>query len=348
MPDGGIMTGGTIVLIVLLIFVAFLLSKGFRIVQQSREVVVERLGKFHTVLKPGPHILIPILDNVVKEFDMREIVQEQEPSSVITRDNATVRINAVTYFRIMNVQAAAYRVANFTMAMDQLIVTTLRNLIGELELDEVLNGRNVINAKLQGVLDESTHEWGLKVSRVEIKEITPLGDVAEAMDKQMVAERTRRAQILQAEGSKSSAILQAEGQKQAAILKAEAEREVVLIRTKAEADALKVTADAQRTAIQEVLSVLGPKAIESYLTLKYIEALPKVADGRGATVFLPGMGGPGGDMMGGGGGGNPISTAVAQAAVAGAAMRAGMMPPQAQQQHPAPAPAPGQGPQRLA
>lgn len=340
------MTGATLFLLGALMFVAFLVTKGFRIVPQDHEVVVERFGKFHTVLKPGPHVLIPILDKVVKEFDMRETVQEQEPLAVITRDNATVRINAVTYFRIMNVQAAAYRVANFNVAMDQLIVTTLRNLIGELELDEVLNGRNVINAKLQGVLDESTHEWGLKVSRVEIKEITPLGEVAEAMDKQMVAERTRRAQILQAEGSKSAAILQAEGQKQAAILKAEAEREVVLIRTKAEADALKVTAEAQRTAIQEVLGVMGPKAVESYLAMKYIEALPKVADGRGATVFLPGMGGPGGDFLGGHGAPNPVSAAVSQAAIAGAAMRAGMMPPQAQGHQPAPAPG-QQPPQRI-
>lgn len=335
------MTGGAIVLVFAFLFAIFLITKGFRIVQQSREVVVERLGKFHTVLKPGPHVLIPILDNVVKEFDMREIVQELEPAAMITRDNATVRISVVTYFRITNVQAAAYRVANFTVAMDQLIVTTLRSLIGELELDEVLNGRNVINSKLQGTLDEHTTEWGLKVSRVEIKEVMPLGEVAEAMDKQMVAERTRRAQILAAEGAKSAAILQAEGQKQAAILKAEAEREVVLIRTKAEADALKVTAEAQKASIQEVLSVMGAKAVESYLAMKYIEALPKIADGRGSTVFLPPMGGHGGDFVAGQGGGQPLAQAVSQAAIAGAAMRAGMMPPA-----PAPAPAPGQGQQQ--
>jgi regulator of protease activity HflC (stomatin/prohibitin superfamily) len=270
-----------------LLFVVIIAFKCLVIVQQGRTAVIERLGRFSGLLGPGPHFIMPFVDQVVKTFDTRETVHDFEPTAVITKDNATVRINAVTYFRVTDVKAAMYNVQNFSRAMDSLIITTLRNLIGEFELDEALNGRTAINTKLQGILDEATHGWGLKVSRVELKEITPLGDIKDAMDKQMVAERTRRAQILEAEGSKRSAILHAEGAKESSVLRAEGERDVVIIRAKAEAEALLMSSQAQRDAIREVISAFSQGADEKYLQLKYLEALPQMANGKGATVFMP-------------------------------------------------------------
>ncbi|MDB5097337.1 MAG: peptidase [Cyanobacteria bacterium RYN_339] len=299
---------------ILLLLVIFVVIKGFVIVHQGHVAVVERLGRFHALLPPGPHVLIPFLDSVVKTFDTRETVRDFEPTAVITKDNATVRINAVTYYRVTDVKAAAYNVQNFTHAMEQLIVTTMRNLIGELELDECLNGRTAINTKLQVILDEATHTWGLKVSRVELKEITPLGDIKDAMDKQMVAERTRRAQILEAEGSKRSAILHAEGAKESAVLRAEGERDVITIRAKAEADALVISSRAQRDAIREVISAFGAGAEEKYLQLKYLETLPAMADGKGTTVFMP----------------TQLGNVASMAAVAGEAFKLAQQPEQAQ------------------
>jgi regulator of protease activity HflC (stomatin/prohibitin superfamily) len=278
---GGVVFGIFAFLAIVVVF------KCAKVVHQGRIVVVERLGRYYKLMNPGLNFMIPFLDSAVRTFDTRETVHDFEPTAVITKDNATVRINAVTYYHITDVKAAAYKVQNFTHAMEQLIIVTLRNLIGELELDETLNGRTAINAKLQGILDEATHPWGLKVTRVELKEITPLGDIKDAMDKQMVAERTRRAQILEAEGSKGAAILQAEGAKSSAILRAEGEREVVLIRARAEAEAMMVAAQAQRDAIREIVSAFGQGAEDKYLQLKYLETLPQMANGRGSTVFMP-------------------------------------------------------------
>ncbi|MEB3220538.1 MAG: SPFH domain-containing protein [Candidatus Sericytochromatia bacterium] len=273
--------------IAFLVVVGFILVQGFQPISQTNCAIVERQGKFHKILPPGWHIIIPVFDRVAFRFDLRETLHDFEPTAVITKDNATVRINAVTYYQVTNPQAAAYKIQNFERAMEQLIITTLRNLIGELELDECLNGRNTINAKLQGILDEATHPWGLKVSRVELKEIKPLGEIAEAMDKQMVAERTRRAQILEAEGSKRSAVLQAEGAKESAILRAEGEREVVLIRAKAEAESALINARAQQEAIRQVVSAFGSQGEERYLQLRYMETMPAVAQGKASTIILP-------------------------------------------------------------
>ncbi|MFN3431273.1 MAG: SPFH domain-containing protein, partial [Candidatus Sericytochromatia bacterium] len=255
----------------LFIVAIVIVIKGFVPIQQSRVAVVERMGKFHKVLNPGWNLVNPMLDVVVRRFDMRETLHDFPPASVITRDNVSVRVNAVTYYRVTDVKAAAYNVQNYEQAMEQLIITTLRNLIGEMELDEVLNGRNTINTKLQGILDEATHAWGLKISRVELKEVAAQGEVAEAMDKQMVAERTRRAQILEAEGSKRSAVLHAEGAKESAILRAEGEREVVLIRAKAEAEAALIAAKAQQEAIRELISAFGSNGDEKFLQLRYLD-----------------------------------------------------------------------------
>jgi regulator of protease activity HflC (stomatin/prohibitin superfamily) len=279
----------------------------FTPISQTHCVIVERQGKFHKILPPGWHFITPVVDKVAFKFDLRETLHDFEPTAVITKDNATVRINAVTYYQVTNPQAAAYKIQNFERAMEQLIITTLRNLIGELELDECLNGRNTINTKLQGILDEATHAWGLKVSRVELKEIKPLGEIAEAMDKQMVAERTRRAQILEAEGSKRAAVLHAEGAKESAILRAEGEREVVLIRAKAEADATLIQARAQQDAIRQVVSAFGSQGDEKYLHLRYLETMPEVAQGKASTIFMP----------------SQLSGIASLAAVAGEAFRGG-------------------------
>ncbi|MEB3327712.1 MAG: SPFH domain-containing protein [Candidatus Sericytochromatia bacterium] len=267
--------------------VALFAVASFTPISQTKCAIIEAQGKYSRILGPGWHFIWPMWEKVAFRFDLRETLHDFEPTAVITKDNATVRINAVTYYQITNPHAAAYKIQDFERAMEQLIITTLRNLIGELELDECLNGRNTINTKLQGILDEATHAWGLKVSRVELKEIKPLGEIAEAMDKQMVAERTRRAQILEAEGSKRSAVLQAEGAKEAAILRAEGEREVVLIRAKAEADATLVQARAQQEAIRQVVSAFGSHGDEKFLQLRYMETMPAVAQGKASTIFLP-------------------------------------------------------------
>lgn len=315
---------GTFVMIAFAVVIVMLV-KGFVPINQAHCAVVERMGKFHKTLQPGWNFINPVLDTVRRRFDMREQLHDFEPTAVITKDNATVRINAVTYFQVTDPQRAFYKIQDYELAMEQLIITAMRNLIGELELDECLNGRNTINTKLQGVLDEATHPWGLKVSRVELKEITPLGEIAEAMDKQMVAERTRRAQILEAEGSKKAAVLQAEGAKESAILRAEGEREVVLIRAKAEADAMLMQAKAQQEAIREIVSAFGANAEEKYLQLRYLEMLPKLAEGKGSTVFMP----------------TQLGNVASVAAVAGEAFKA-MGAPVAQAALPAATPAPGQ------
>lgn len=282
----------------LIAVVLFALVKSFVVIHQAQCAIVERLGKYQTTLDPGVHLLVPFIDNIRIRFDMRETMHDFEPTAMITKDNATVRINAVTYFRVNEVKAATYNVDNYKLALENLIITTLRSLIGELELDECLNGRTIINTKLQGILDETTHPWGLKVTRVEIKEIRPMGEIADAMDKQMVAERTRRAQILEAEGSKRAAILEAEGAKESAILRAEGEREVLRIRAQAEADAAVIearaqadvtvlAAEAQQEAIRKVAGALGIDGEDKYLQLRYTEALPQMAQGKAATIFLP-------------------------------------------------------------
>ncbi|MEB3285283.1 MAG: SPFH domain-containing protein [Candidatus Sericytochromatia bacterium] len=286
--------------------IAIILLKSVVIISQAQSAIVENLGSYSRTLGPGLHWVVPFVERIRFRFDTRETLHDFEPTAMITKDNATVRINAVTYFRINEVKAAAYNVENYNLALENLIITTLRSLIGELELDECLNGRQVINTKLQGILDETTHPWGLKVSRVEIKEIRPMGEIADAMDKQMVAERTRRAQILEAEGFKRAAILSAEGAKESAVLKAEGERDVLRIRAQAEAEAaliearaqanvVIVKAEAQQEAIRKVADALGTSGEEKYLQLRYTEALPEIAQGSAATIFLP----PGFDKVAG-------------------------------------------------
>ncbi|MBC7474367.1 MAG: SPFH/Band 7/PHB domain protein [Candidatus Sericytochromatia bacterium] len=272
----------------ILVFVIITLMKLIIIVRQSEEYVVERFGRFNKTLKSGLNILIPYADKVAFRANLREQVHTFEPQPMITKDNATVNINAVTYFRIMDPHKAYYSVVSYEDAISQFIITTLRNLVGELELDETLTSRNHVNNKLQITLDEVTNHWGIKITRVEVKEITPLQEIAEAMSKQMVAERTKRAAILSAEGQKQAAILSSEGQKQAAILYSQGKQEALVLEAKGQAEATILKAQADKEAMQYIMSTFGTAdSKEMLLVLKYLEMLPKLADGKGTTLVVP-------------------------------------------------------------
>lgn len=282
------MQGSVVFTLILAAFVITFIAKTMRIVRQSEELVVERLGKYSRTLNSGFHILIPFIDRISFVADLREQLHTFEPQPVITHDNATVFLNAVTYFRITDSRKAFYAVSSYMDSIEQLIITTLRNLIGELELDQTLTSRNHVNTKLQSTLDEVTGNWGIKITRVEVKEITPAPDIAKAMSSQMVAERHKRAAILEAEGLKNSAILKAEGDKLARILEAEGIKESAVIEANGQAEAAIVKAQAEQTALKSLLGAFSSdKAEDRVLALKYLEMLPKLADGKGVSLVLP-------------------------------------------------------------
>jgi len=258
-----------------------------KIVRQSEEYVIERFGRYSRTLKSGLNIVLPYIDVVSFKADLREQVHTFEAQPMITKDNATVNINAVTYYRVIDSTKVCYSVSNFESAISQLIITTLRNVVGELELDETLSSRNLVNNKLQSVLDEVTFHWGIKVTRVEVKEITPSEEIAEAMSKQMVAERTKRAEILNAEGQKQAAILTAEGKKQAAILSAEGEKESNILISKGQAEAAIIKAEAEKRAMELIMYAFKNNSQENLMLLKYLEMFPKLAEGKGVTVVVP-------------------------------------------------------------
>lgn len=274
--------------ILIIIFIIITLKKLIIIVRQSEEYVIERFGRYSKTLQSGLNILVPYIDKVAFRANLREQVHTFEAQPMITKDNATVNINAVTYFRIVDPHKAYYSVTSYEDAISQFIITTLRNLVGELELDETLTSRNHVNNKLQVTLDEVTNHWGIKVTRVEVKEITPLQEIAEAMSKQMVAERTKRAAILAAEGEKQASILSSEGQKQAAILSAQGRKEALVLEAKGQAEAAILKAESEKQAMQYIMDTFGQeKQTEMLLILKYLEMLPKVAEGKGSTVVIP-------------------------------------------------------------
>jgi len=265
-----------------------LLAQMIRIVRQSEQAIVERLGRFSRTLDSGINFLIPVFDRVVFTADLREHIHTFEPQAMITQDNVTVYLNAVTYYRITDSAKAFYGVASFREAIEQLIITTLRNLIGELELDQTLTSRNTVNTKLQAVLDDVTSVWGIKVTRVEVKEITPARDIIEAMSSQMVAERRKRAAILEAEGAKRSSILKAEGDKMSRILEAEGHKESTVLESRGRAEAELIRAEAQRRALSELQQAFdSEQAEERVLALKYMEMLPRLADGKGVSLVVP-------------------------------------------------------------
>ena len=279
--------------IVILLFVIIITN--ISVVQQSRAYVVERLGAFHSVWGVGMHFKVPFIDRVARKVSLKEQVLDYPPQPVITKDNVTMQIDTVVYFQITDPKLYCYGVEQPMMAMETLTATTLRNIIGDLELDQTLTSRDVVNTKMRSILDEATDPWGIKVNRVELKNILPPADIQNSMEKQMKAERDRRQSILQAEGQKKSAILIAEGEKESAILKASAEKEAAILRAEAEKQAAILKADGEAQAILAVqqaladsIAMLNEKAPnDSVLRLKAIEAMQKVADGQATKIIIP-------------------------------------------------------------
>ena len=283
------------VLLIIVILALVIIISNISVVQQSRAYVVERLGAFHSVWGVGMHFKVPFIDRVARKVSLKEQVLDYPPQPVITKDNVTMQIDTVVYFQITDPKLYCYGVEQPMMAMETLTATTLRNIIGDLELDQTLTSRDVVNTKMRSILDEATDPWGIKVNRVELKNILPPADIQNSMEKQMKAERDRRQSILQAEGQKKSAILIAEGEKESAILKASAEKEAAILRAEAEKQAAILKADGEAQAILAVqqaladsIAMLNEKAPnDSVLRLKAIEAMQKVADGQATKIIIP-------------------------------------------------------------
>jgi regulator of protease activity HflC (stomatin/prohibitin superfamily) len=270
---------GTIALILIAVFVLVVLTvlaRAVRIVPQARAAIVERLGRYNRTLVPGLAVVVPFVDRVRPMIDLREQVVSFPPQPVITEDNLVVGIDTVIYFQVTDPKAATYEIANFIQAIEQLTVTTLRNVIGGLNLEETLTSRDEINNRLRGVLDEATGKWGIRVNRVELKAVDPPHSIQEAMEKQMRAERDRRAAILTAEGFKQSQILTAEGEKQAAILRAEGDRE-----------SRRLIAEGQASAIETVFAAIhAGKPDAELLAYQYLQVLPQIAQGDANKVWI--------------------------------------------------------------
>ncbi|MDY4755795.1 MAG: SPFH domain-containing protein [Candidatus Faecousia sp.] len=282
-------------MILILAVIFLLIIPNIKVVQQSRAYVIERLGAFQTVWGVGMHFKVPFIDRVARKVSLKEQVLDYPPQPVITKDNVTMQIDTVVYFQITDPKLYCYGVEQPMMAMETLTATTLRNIIGDLELDQTLTSRDVVNTKMRSILDEATDPWGIKVNRVELKNILPPADIQNSMEKQMKAERDRRQSILQAEGQKKSAILIAEGEKESAILKASAEKEAAILKAEAEKQAAILRADGEAAAIRAVqqaladsLGMLNEKAPnDNVLKLKAIEAMQKVADGQATKIIIP-------------------------------------------------------------
>jgi len=281
---------GVIVVVLLMIIIS-----NIAVVQQSRAYVIERLGAFQAVWGVGLHFKVPFIDRIARRVSLKEQVLDYPPQPVITKDNVTMQIDTVVYFSITDPKLYTYGVEQPMAAMETLTATTLRNIIGDLELDQTLTSRDIINTKMRAILDEATDPWGIKVNRVELKNILPPADIQSSMEKQMKAERDRRQAILQAEGQKKSAILIAEGERESAILKADAEKQAAILKAEAEQQAAILKADGEAQAILAVqkaladsLEMLNEKAPnDSVLRLKAIEAMQKVADGKATKIIIP-------------------------------------------------------------
>ncbi len=272
------------ILLVILILVAIIVIPCIKIVPQAKAYVIERIGSYYTTWQNGLHFKIPFVDRVSKTVSLKEIVKDFDPQPVITKDNVTMQIDTVVYFQITDPKLYTYGVENPVNAIENLTATTLRNIIGELELDQTLTSRDIINSKMRSILDEATDPWGIKVNRVEVKNILPPRDIQEAMEKQMRAERERREKILQAEGEKKSSILIAEGEKESAILRAEAQKESQIKIAEGEAEAMLKIKEAEAKGIELLKNA---KADSAVLTLKSYEALGKVADGQATKLIVP-------------------------------------------------------------
>ena len=284
-----------IVPVALVVIVLIVIIRNIAVVQQSKAYVIERLGAFHSVWGVGLHFKVPFIDRIAKRVSMKEQVLDYPPQPVITKDNVTMQIDTVVYFQITDPKLYTYGVEQPMMAMETLTATTLRNIIGDLELDQTLTSRDVVNTKMRAILDEATDPWGIKVNRVELKNILPPKDIQSSMEKQMKAERDRRQAILVAEGQRESAILVAQGEKESAILQADAEKQAAILRAEAEQQAAILKADGEAKAILaiqkamadslEMLNKAAPN--DQVIKLKAIEAMQKMADGQATKIIIP-------------------------------------------------------------
>ena len=287
--------GGVVVLLVVIVLVLWVLASCIRIVPQAYAVVLERLGAYKATWSTGIHFKVPFIERVARRVNLKEQVVDFPPQPVITKDNVTMQIDTVVFFQITDPKLYAYGVENPIMAIENLSATTLRNIIGDMELDETLTSREVINTKMRASLDVATDPWGIKVNRVELKNIIPPAAIQDAMEKQMKAERERREAILKAEGEKRSTILVAEGKKQSAILDAEAEKQAAILHAEAQKERMIKEAEGQAQAVLKVQQATAEGlrmikeagADESVLTLKSLEALTKVADGKATKIIIP-------------------------------------------------------------
>ena len=274
--------GFVILAIIVIAFIVVITN--ISVVQQSRAYVIERLGAFHSVWGVGMHFKVPFIDRIARRVSLKEQVLDYPPQPVITKDNVTMQIDTVVYFQITDPKLYAYGVEQPMAAMETLTATTLRNIIGDLELDQTLTSRDVVNTKMRSILDEATDPWGIKVNRVELKNILPPQDIQNSMEKQMKAERDRRLAILQAEGQKKSAILIAEGEKESAILRADAEKQAAILKAEGEAEAIRKVQQALADSL-EMLNKSAPS--DQVIKLKSIEAMQKVADGKATKIIIP-------------------------------------------------------------
>ena len=295
----------TVVLYVFIALVVIYILRGIKIVSQSETLIVERLGKYNRTLNAGINIILPIVEKAketvarrqdgrlvyTSRIDMREQVYDFDKQSVITKDNVMTEINALLYFQIVDPMKAVYEIQNLPVAIEKLTQTTLRNVVGEMELDETLTSRDTINSKLRNVLDDATNKWGVKVNRVELQDITPPESIRRTMELQMQAERNRRAEILKAEGEKQAQILNSEGEKQAEINAAEADKQANILKAEGEARAKILQAEAEATAIRNITEAVsngGADPVNYLLAVKYVEALKEIASGQqNKTVYLP-------------------------------------------------------------
>lgn len=274
----------TIIIVIIVIFIMIVVTRSVRIVSQSDAYVVERLGAYNRTLERGLHFVIPFIERISNRVTLKEIVKDFAPQPVITADNVTMQIDTVVYFQITDPTLYTYGVHNPINAIENLTATTLRNIIGDLELDQTLTSRDIINTQMRSILDEATDPWGIRVSRVEVKNILPPRDIQDAMEKQMRAERERRESILRAEGEKASQILVAEGQKEAIILNATAKKEAMIEEAIGQKEAIQKVYDAQVYGIEAIKNAFPT---EEYLRLQALETMAKVADGQSTKLILP-------------------------------------------------------------
>ena len=280
--------GGIIFLVILILFIAIIAYKSIKVVKQSEVYIIERLGKFHKVADAGLTIILPFVDHVRSVVSLKQQTMDIPPQGVITQDNVTITIDTVVFYQITDPAKAVYEIQSLKKGIEYLAITTIRDIVGKMDLDSTFSSRDMINEELRAILDEATDQWGCKIDRVEIKDITPPADIRDAMEKQMNAERNKRAQILQAEGERQSAITLAQGKKEAAILEAEAEKEAKIRRAAGEAEAIKKVAEARANEINLVYgAMMNSHPDDTLVQLKSLEALKDIANGEANKVFIP-------------------------------------------------------------